>query len=212
MNSPNSPVNAPGALQVTPNDIEELIPYVVPWWQYVVVVGIVLAVIAAAIALWYWLKHRKKEEKPVFVDHWANLSAGLQNLNPDKMLADLLAKELYFQFSLILRTGIELATQIRATDMTYPELAPLMEKKLRVKGEELAAMQDFLKTADLVKFADRPATLGEAAHFKQQLMIWITMLKPRQELGLPADNLQTVVAAPSVVNASGPAPAKGFQG
>lgn len=181
---------AGAALPAAPHDIEELIPYIVPWWQYAIIIGIVLAVIAAAVALWYWLKHRKKVEKPVLVDYWAELSADLQKLNPERMLANSLAKELYFQFSLILRTAIELATQVRATDMTYPELAPLMEKKLRVKAEELKAMQDFLMTADLVKFADRPATIGEAVLYKQQLMLWITLLKPRQEMGLPADNLR----------------------
>jgi hypothetical protein len=197
------PSGLPDAMPTGPHDIEEIIPYVIPWWQYAVVIAIILAVIAAAFALWYWLKNRKKEQPAVVIDHWAELSEKLQRLNPEQMLAAGQAKEYYYQLSLMLRTAIELSTQIRATDMTYRELAPLMEKKLRVRSEELRAMQDFLKTADLVKFADRPATSGEAAHFKQQLMLWVTTLKPRQDAGLPSEQMATGAPSAGMVTDAG---------
>ncbi len=170
-----------------PHDIEEIIPYVIPWWYYALIIGGVLIVAAIIAAIWYWYKNRKKELEVIKVDHWAELTEKVQRLSPDDALALGQAKEYYFQLSLFLRTAIELATQIRATDMTFRELSPLMDRKLPVGGEELQAMKEFLKVADLVKFADRPATEGEAGYFKQSLQLWISALKPRQVVGLPTE-------------------------
>ena len=204
--------NNMGAPQMpAPHDIEEILPYVVPWWQYAVAAATVIILAAGVYLLWRWLKNRKKTEPVVRVDHWAELSEALQKLSPEHMLANAQAKEFYFQLSLILRTAIELATGIRATDMTYRELAPLMEKKLRVKTEDLKSMQEFLKIADLVKFADRPATTGEAIHFKQELMLWVAMLKPKMEASLPSDSLSGAASASSLAMPSEKAAAKGLQ-
>jgi hypothetical protein len=181
------PPGAPGQAPAGPHDIEEILPYVIPWWHYALIIAGVLLVAGIIAAVWYWYKKRKKEPEVVVVDHWAELSETVQKLRPDEALAQGQAKEFYYQLSILLRTAIELATQVRATDMTFRELSPLMDKKLPVNGEELRAMKEFLTIADLVKFADRPATEGEARHFKQSLQLWISALKPRQVVGLPTD-------------------------
>jgi hypothetical protein len=170
-----------------PHDIEEIIPYVVPWWQYALVILAVLLVAGIIAGIWYWYKNKSKVPTIPAVDHWAELSESVQKLKPEESLANGQAKEFYFQLSLFLRTAIELSTQVRATDMTFRELSPLMDKKLPVQGEELLAMKEFLKTADLVKFADREATEGEARHFKQSLQLWISALKPRVVAQLPTE-------------------------
>lgn len=169
------------------NDIEEIIPYVPPWWLYGLVAAAVLLLVLAGWYLWRRLKQRAQVTPTVTVDPWAELSRKIQDLKPEQMVNDGLEKELYFQYSLLLRTGIELATQIRATDMTFRELAPLIDRKLSLKTEETTAIKEFLKTADLVKFADRPATAGEAQKFRQDLMVWVAALKPRQEAALPSE-------------------------
>jgi hypothetical protein len=169
------------------NDIEEIIPYVTPWWQYLLVAAAVALLLLAAWLLWRRWKGRSAEAPVVAVDPWLDLSRRVQELQPEEMISGGLAKELYYQLSLLLRTGIELAAEIRATDMTFRELAPLMERKLPLRSEEVAAMQEFLRTADLVKFADRPATAGEAAKFRQDLMVWIAALKPRPQSALPSE-------------------------
>jgi hypothetical protein len=181
------PPVASGQAPTGPHDIEEILPYIIPWWHYALVVAGLLLVAGIAAAVWYWYKKRKKEPEVVVVDHWAELSETVQKLRPEEALAQGQAKEFYYQLSILLRTAIELATQLRATDMTFRELSPLMDKKLPVNGEELRAMKEFLNIADLVKFADRPATEGEARHFKQSLQLWISTLKPRQVVGLPTD-------------------------
>jgi hypothetical protein len=185
--SRNVPTSLPDQAPTGPHDIEELIPYVIPWWHYALVILCVLMVAGIIAGFWYWYKNRKKEPVIPVVDHWAELSESVQKLKPDEALANGQAKEFYYQLSLFLRTAIELSTQVRATDMTFRELSPLMDKKLPVQGEELLAMKEFLKTADLVKFADREATEGEARHFKQSLQLWISALKPRVVAQLPTE-------------------------
>jgi hypothetical protein len=183
----SNPPALPDQAPTGPHDIEELIPYVVPWWQYALMIGGVLLIAAIIAGVWYWYKNKKKAPEVVVVDHWAELSETVQKMKPDEALANGQAKEFYYQLSLFLRTAIELSTQVRATDMTFRELSPLMDKKLPVRAEELLAMKEFLKIADLVKFADRVATEGEARHFKQSLQLWISALRPRVVAGLPTD-------------------------
>lgn len=182
----NQPGNAPAI-----NDIEEILPYVTPWWQYLLIAAAVAMALLAAWLLWRRLKSRTREVPVVAVDPWVDLSRKVQELKPEDMITAGLAKEYYYQLSLLLRTGIELSTNIRATDMTFRELAPLMANKLPLKTEEVAAMQDFLRTADLVKFADRPATAGEAAKYRQDLLVWIAALKPRPQSALPSELART---------------------
>lgn len=185
--APTSVPALPDQAPTGPHDIEELIPYVIPWWHYALIIGGVLLALAIIAAVWYWYKNRKKAPEVVIVDYWAELTEKVQKLSPEHALASGQEKEYYFQLSLFLRSAIELATQIRATDMTFRELSPLMDKRLPMIGEELLAMKEFLKVADLVKFADRPATEGEARHFKQSLQHWISTLKPRPVVGLPTE-------------------------
>jgi len=181
------PSPIPDQLPSGPHDIEEILPYVIPWWQIALVVAGILGLAAIIAGIWYWYKNKKAVPEITIVDHWAELSEKIQHLKPDEALAQGQAKEFYFQLSLLLRSAIELATEVRATDMTFRELAPFLDKKLPVSGEELHAIKEFLTIADMVKFADRPATEGEAVHFKQCLMRWVSSFKPRQVIGLPTD-------------------------
>lgn len=184
------PAPLPDQAPTGPHDIEEILPYIIPWWHYALIVGGILLVAGIIAGIWYWYKNRKKTPAVVAVDHWAELSERVQKLKPDEALANGQAKEFYYQLSLLLRTAIELSTQVRATDMTFRELSPLMDKKLPLQVEELLAMKEFLKIADLVKFADREASEGEARHFKQSLQLWISSLKPRVVVGLPTEQRQ----------------------
>lgn len=176
------------------HDIEGLIPYAVPWWQYALLAVGIIFLLVLLVLLWQWWK-KKKASTPQPVDpfaHWHALSRQAQGLQPELVMAQGGAKELYFQYSLILRTAIEYATGARATDMTFREVQPLVRRKLSVHADVAEQMLAFLQTADLVKFADRETTEAEAVQFKQELIGWILELKPRAEIPLPAAHIKSV--------------------
>ena len=106
----------------------------------------------------------------------------INSLMPSAQFEHKAQVEYYYQLSMMLREAIELRTNIRATDLTYQELKKPIESKLPVKSDVSSEVLLFLERADLIKFAEQPATLEEATHAKALVTRWTQLLTPREDV------------------------------
>jgi hypothetical protein len=117
-----------------------------------------LGVLALAYAAWWINKHWKKIEKVI------GLSAPIDTRTPEERALDNMeilrkkqlwqsgrAKEYHTELTDIIRTFIEEASGIHATEMTSEETIAEMES--RKWGVDISLLRDIFMTADLVKFA-----------------------------------------------------------
>ena len=160
------PAGAPAgkATPATMTDIHDIKPVldIAGHWPWVwIAVGVVAALLLAALGWWLW-KRRRRPEKPA--------AAGAPALPPDaEALAALEAlcaqtgvtpRKFYFRLSAILRRYIERRYEIPAAEMTSEELLPHMDR-LPLDRRLGEAFRTFCRETDPIKFA------GAAAHRDQ---------------------------------------------
>ena len=78
-------------------------------------------------------------------------------------------KNYFFSLSWELRSLIELTLGLYATDMTFAEIKIRLPKVWPYNEKNLAALQDFLSVADLIKFAERPSSPEEAEQYHREV-------------------------------------------
>ena len=118
------------------------------WWLPV----LLMVVIGAGVLVWYWRKRRRKaEEKP-------SLSPReLAYLELERLLEQDLAeqdvKRFYVELTGVVRRYIERTTGILAPEQTTEEFLQEISRRETFPPDERRRLQDFLESADLVKFA-----------------------------------------------------------
>lgn len=175
-----APPLPPPSGQALPHDIRGLIPYVTPWWVYLIYVGAALLLAGLAFAAWRYWKHREK--KVVVIpprDPWDVLAERAGFLLPKPPFEGKAQEDYYFELSMLLREAIELRTKIRATDLTFQELREPVRKKLPLPTNDVESVLQFCEHADQVKFAAKPSGIGEAESARQQVESWVRALRPR---------------------------------
>jgi hypothetical protein len=180
-------------VQGLPHDIYLVQPYVRPLWLTVVIILGVLAVIVLLFGFLYqWYRKRQSYLPPERIrDSWELLSDELQLLH-QKIEAQEpeMVRELFYGLSLVLRRGIELASGVRATDLTVQELKARLKTQSGIPASLVKDLVTFLSRADMIKFADVLAEAGEAPQSYNAVKDWIAVLKPKPQAPLPYESLK----------------------
>ncbi len=169
------------------NDISGLADYglrfavIWPW-----VLGGVICLLVLLWAIRWWIKRPKPTkvaatvtpDKPI--DLATRLAGELHSLIVSEPFDRPDREHFYFMLSRILRGYIELRAGISASDFTITELKQYLSRSsLPLDDKEWSLMWDFLKRADLVKFAERSATAEQARQDLEKIKELCSLLKPR---------------------------------
>ncbi len=174
-----------------PHDVRGLMPFHTPWWEYALWALGAIAVAAALLLLARYLMNRKGAGLAKGVDPWVNLTQRLRQLKIEGPFGAEAQEEFFYRLSLLVREGIELRTEIPATDRTFKELREPLRKRLPLATKDVEAVLAFLERADMIKFAGAPSGVEEAQASLDQAGAWLGELKPKHAEddpfgGLPA--------------------------
>ena len=170
----------------------EKVPYT--FWEIFRWVLLALVVIALAVAgWWFW----KKWKSGKVSDWFANVPVDtrtpeeraldrLEELRQSQMWQSGKTKEYHTELTDAVRTFIEEATGIRATEMTSDETVEEIENlKLKI---ETSLLKEIFTTADLVKFAkseplphEHDRSMSEAVQFVKELWQQVKPADPADE-------------------------------
>ncbi len=161
-----------GAEIKLPHEIYGAVPVYTVYW---LILAGVLFLVLGALAIWYFRKrkHESKKDTAAAVDPWSELEVKLSGL--DVTVGDI--PELFFQLSLILREGIALATTIPAAKLTIKELTPKLLTAKSLAPDLSDKILKILAEADLVKFADKPASYADAAQLQKEVELILKALR-----------------------------------
>lgn len=128
------------------------------WWVYI---GIALAVIAAGLGIWWYIRKRKRQPKAeaiVYATPIQKAAAQLKKLESKHLLEKGEIKDYYSELTDIARIYIEEAIHIPAMESTTTELIEAMrvavlKRKMKLSAETFEQLEKVLRTADMVKFA-----------------------------------------------------------
>jgi hypothetical protein len=135
-------------------------PLSVPWtfWEIMLYVGIVVAILLAIYFAWYYYE-KKKMKQPLFVreeekrpPHEVALEA-LRRLEGEKLWQRGFVKQFHSEVTEIIRRYIEGRYHIIAIDMTSDEILSAMRRKKSIDKEVMKPLENFFSLADWVKFA-----------------------------------------------------------
>ena len=118
-----------------------------------VTVAAVLITCLFLTALIVWLKIRKA--KVVIIPPWDTANAGLNEVSE---LLPMNESKFFVMVSDIIRAYIEAIYQLPATESTTKEFLIKLQNSERLGDEVKKILSNFLKEADMVKFARQPAT------------------------------------------------------
>ncbi len=143
------------------NGIRDIaLPLSVPWtfWEIMLYVGIILAILLAIYFAWYYYEKRKLKQ-PLFVreeikrpPHEVALES-LHKLEGEKFWQRGLVKQFHSEVTEITRRYIEGRYGIVAIDMTSDEILSAMRRKKSIDKEVMKPLEQFFSLADWVKFA-----------------------------------------------------------
>lgn len=167
---------APGGL---PHDVRGLMPFHTPWWEYVLYGLAVVAVAGALLLLSRFLLRRRAAGEVAALDPWVGLTHRFRQLTVPVPFGTRAQEDYFYALSLLVREGIELRTEIPATDRTLKELRDPLRKKLPLAPKDVEAVLQFLERADLVKFAGAPSDQAEAEACHAAAGRWLASLKPQ---------------------------------
>ena len=169
------------------------VPYT--FWEIFRWVLLVLAVAAAAFAIWWLLRHRQRIQQVL------GMAPPIDTRTPEERALEALealrrrqlwqagnGKEYHTELTDIVRRFIEEATGIRATEMTSGETVEEIDKlKLDM---EMAPLRDIFTMADLVKFAkseplphEHESSMTEAVQFVKAMWLCVKPVEEKNEKG-----------------------------
>jgi len=134
-----------------------------------IIAGVVLAILAIPVFLYFYFKRRKKEAYvPPPLPPYEMAVKRLRELKEKKLWQEGNIKEYYSELTDILRGYIEGRFELPALEMTTDEISPLLKKKKEVTKGLFRNMIDLLTISDFVKFAKaRPSTKYHGDAFDQ---------------------------------------------
>lgn len=158
------------------NDIHDIKPVLaigadLSLWLWIAAGLVLFAALALAVFLWRRHKRSKDEQaaEPV-------VPADVQAFNALDALAargDVDGKTFYFRLSAILRDYLEQRYRFAAAEMTTEELLPAVDR-LGWAMEMNAALKEFCRASDPIKFADAPANrdrmVSDLAYVRQMVI------------------------------------------
>jgi len=161
--------------------------WVTPLWMWILGV---LALLGAGVYGWIHWQRKKKQEAEAVLDPLEKALLGLEKLAQSPYLIREEYKAYYTELTGIVRAYLEDEVHISAMESTSEEL---MEKlvdlreqgKLTLDQEALAAFDEVLKTADLVKFARATPERRQAELDRDILAQWL--VKAQEALPEPTE-------------------------
>lgn len=129
------------------------LPGRIPRWLWVVVGSAILAFVVGLITAKCWkskIDHRPPA--PSIPPHVLALNALLALMQKGLLERDE-CKPFYTELSLILRTYLEGRFHLNAPDQTTDEIVEEMSRSVELSGAQRNILQDFMRQADMVKFA-----------------------------------------------------------
>ena len=181
------------ALAGLPHDVRGLAdePSALLRWGGFLAGALIAALLVALVVI--WLKRRRRE--PAFVaDPWTLLLGRITGLEIPPLDNDKAREDFYYNLSLLLREGIERRTGLNATDLTFSELKGPLTSKLPLRTDDVKRVLAFLERADLVKFAEAPASAAAMAEDRDSVRGWVDGFRPREGDINPAATLSTRTA------------------
>jgi hypothetical protein len=135
-------------------------PLSIPWsfWEIMLYVGIVVAILLAIYFAWYYWK-KKKLKQPLFEFEEIKRPAhevaleSLRRLDGEKLWQRGFVKQFHSEVTEIIRRYIEGRYHIIAIDMTSDEILSTMRRKKSIDKEAMKPLENFFSLADWVKFA-----------------------------------------------------------
>ncbi len=174
---------ADGATEIADIKPVKKLPGRLPRWLWIVWGAAVLAFLVGLVASKLW-KHKDQlfpEPPPIPPDVVA--MQALQALRNKGLLEQDDCEPFYTELSLILRRYLEGRFQLNAPDETTEEIVEEMSRSPELSGAQRNILQDFMRQADMVKFARNRADRNtmEAAFGTTQRFIEETKPKPTEE-------------------------------
>ena len=126
-----------------PHGIMGLTEYRFPWEQWLGIgfFSLVLASLILYLLMKYQEKFASKEtqqtQRPA-EDPVSTIRKALSTISPQEPFSKDQQVSFFYELSLIFRKAVELKTGLAATDMTYAELEPVLQKNLRFQFQDIA--------------------------------------------------------------------------
>lgn len=147
-------------------------------FQLIVAALLLIAIGVCGLFFYRWLRRRRQLNVQVAPDPWSVLIARLRAIKIAPDFSQQAQGDFFFELSWLLREAIEQRLAIPATDMTLRELRDPLQLKLPLRDGSKEGLWRFLERADLVKFAEAPATRAEALAALAQVEEWVRELIP----------------------------------
>jgi len=148
-----------GSAAYAAEDIHDVKPPVALPFDYLFLIWILAAILAALSAWFWWTFYRRgkpRKEKKVFappVIPWVEALRLLEELRAENLPAAGKIKEYYSRLSDIARHYIEGRFAIRAPEMTTEEFLSSLRDAAVLASAQKEVLRDFLICCDMVKFA-----------------------------------------------------------
>ena len=148
----------------------------VPWWWWAL--GAAAAATAATAGYFLWKKRKCKPGAPPPLPHETALAA-MRALLAENLPAQGIVKPFYRRLSNILRRYIEDRFGLRAPEQTTEEFLEAMRGSHAVERVHKALLQEFLRRADMVKFAEWTPEPEDAERMADSARRFIEQTIPR---------------------------------
>ena len=170
-----------------PHGIMGLTEYRFPWEQWLGIgfFSLVLASLILYLLMKYQEKFASKEtqqtQRPA-EDPVSTIRKALSTISPQEPFSKDQQVSFFYELSLIFRKAVELKTGLAATDMTYAELEPVLQKNLPFESEQMNRVFAFLKQSDFIKFSDNVTTIPEAREALYQVRDWVEEILKKEPI------------------------------
>ncbi len=145
-----------------------------PWW---IIFLICFFCFMLLLVFWGYKKFWKKREVSIVPkDLPLEVRQKISSLEPTEIFSRKDQINFFYELSFNLRYYIELKAGLKATDLTFKELRPLLRERLKNSGDKSLEFLKFFEKAEYIKFADKEATKEEARKDKGNVLEFLSFL------------------------------------
>ncbi len=149
-------------------------PALFPWW---IIFLICFFCFMLLLVFWGYKKFWKKREVPIVPkDLPLEVRQKISSLEPTEIFSRKDQINFFYELSFNFRYYIELKAGLKATDLTFKELRPLLRERLKNSGDKSLEFLKFFEKAEYIKFADKEATKEEARKDKENVLEFLSFL------------------------------------